>query len=70
MKLISAVVMRSGRRQRTTSIFWNGVRSSDAQSSGSFSVSGGTWLYHSRKRGAASTMSEQNLPNSSRSPSA
>jgi hypothetical protein len=41
-----------------------------AQSSGSFSLSGVRRLYHSRKRGAASTRSDVNLPNPSRSPSA
>eukprot|EP00968_Pinguiococcus_pyrenoidosus_P014247 scaffold1298_cov257-Pinguiococcus_pyrenoidosus.AAC.5 len=66
----SALMTRSGRRQRTTSIFWKGVRSRAAQSSGSFSLSGVIMLNHSRKRGAASTRSTQNLPNSSISPSA
>mmetsp|Transcript_14722 Transcript_14722/g.24402 ORF Transcript_14722/g.24402 Transcript_14722/m.24402 type:complete len:203 (-) Transcript_14722:1923-2531(-) len=66
----NAVDTRSGRRQRTTSIFWKGSRSRPAQSRGSFSFSGVIALNHSRKRGDASTRSEGSLLNSSRSDSA
>mmetsp|Transcript_28595 Transcript_28595/g.92754 ORF Transcript_28595/g.92754 Transcript_28595/m.92754 type:complete len:202 (+) Transcript_28595:298-903(+) len=70
MKELSAVLMRSGRMQRSTSILRKGCLSSSAQSSGIFSSSGVTWLNHSWKRGLASTMSAGSLLNSSTSASA
>merc|ERR1719375_2434676 len=51
---LSADVMRSGRRQRSTSSFWNGVLSSFFQSSGSFTSSGASSFTHSLKRFGAS----------------
>lgn len=55
MNLARAMVMRSGRRQRSTRSFLKGIWSSFFQSSGSFWSSGTSSLYQSLKRVGAST---------------
>ena len=69
-KCCNATFRRSGRMQRNTSSFLNGSLSRRAQSNGSFSVSGVTWLNHSMKRVGASCRSAGSFPNSSMSASA